>query len=329
GVGLKLLLKREGVKAESTSTQIVNRGRSTEVSLLVEADAVVVKHEKDCLVQDSTLMRRDQAVGGGGRDNTPLSPTAAGPPGLQFCNVLFDGVVVVEFEDAVASSCTKKTTVMSATQVVFCNALFDGVVGVEFEDAVVGSVESLDFEYAVVGSCAKKTMARVADGDKINDHQNLLEVRHLSPLEALGSVAFGERCLCHHRNRQGHGEEEEAPEGRSNLKKRAMTKICCLSARSSGALGRRGTRSIRMRLRECLQGWRPRVPRLPERWQGRRLGRWPGRSRGGGFHWRMCRRRLLSLSIGFQEIYSNEKEKVATLTVRSCSAAATSQYRNR
>ncbi|RRT39422.1 hypothetical protein BHE74_00046395 [Ensete ventricosum] len=54
-------------------------------------------------------------------------------------NALFDGVVVVEFEDAVASSCAKKTTTMSAAQVVFCNAMFDGVVVVEFKDAVAGS----------------------------------------------------------------------------------------------------------------------------------------------------------------------------------------------
>ncbi|RRT43696.1 hypothetical protein B296_00029750 [Ensete ventricosum] len=54
-----------------------------------------------------------------------------------------------------------------------------------------------------------------------------------------------------------------------------------------------------------------------------------GESRGGRFRWRMCRRRLLSLSIGFQEIYSNEKEKVAALAVRSCLAAATSHKRDR
>ncbi|RRT40790.1 hypothetical protein B296_00047835 [Ensete ventricosum] len=52
---------------------------------------------------------------------------------------MFDGVVVVEFEDAVAGSCMKKTTTMFAAQVVFYNAMFDGVVIVEFEDVVVGS----------------------------------------------------------------------------------------------------------------------------------------------------------------------------------------------
>ncbi|RZS01207.1 hypothetical protein BHM03_00031018 [Ensete ventricosum] len=44
-----------------------------------------------------------------------------------------------------------------------CDALFYGVVVVDFEDAVAGS-------------CAKKATARVADGDEISDHRNLLEV---------------------------------------------------------------------------------------------------------------------------------------------------------
>ncbi|RWW72970.1 hypothetical protein BHE74_00019184 [Ensete ventricosum] len=41
-----------------------------EVPLLVEVDTATVKHEEDYPVQDSTLMRRDQAAGGGRRDNT-------------------------------------------------------------------------------------------------------------------------------------------------------------------------------------------------------------------------------------------------------------------
>ncbi|RWW44502.1 hypothetical protein BHE74_00049729 [Ensete ventricosum] len=157
-----------------------------EVPLLIEADAAAVKHEEDCLMQDSALLRRDQAAEGGGRDNTPLSPTAAGPqepigarttgrkrkrPDQCLCNVLFDGVVVVEFEDAVAGSCTKKTTTMSAAQVVLCNALFDGVVVVEFENAVAGSMESLDFEDAVAGSCVKKTTARSATAKEKRYHE--------------------------------------------------------------------------------------------------------------------------------------------------------------
>ncbi|RRT32969.1 hypothetical protein B296_00055849 [Ensete ventricosum] len=49
------------------------------VSLLVEVDVAAVKHEEDCPVQDSALMRRDQAARGGRRDNTPSSPSAVGP----------------------------------------------------------------------------------------------------------------------------------------------------------------------------------------------------------------------------------------------------------
>ncbi|RZR97373.1 hypothetical protein BHM03_00026545, partial [Ensete ventricosum] len=51
----------------------------------------------------------------------------------------FDEIVVVEFESAMAGSCTKKTTTMSTAQVVFYKTLVDGVVGVEVEDAVAGS----------------------------------------------------------------------------------------------------------------------------------------------------------------------------------------------
>ncbi|RWV89533.1 hypothetical protein GW17_00048312 [Ensete ventricosum] len=64
---------------------------------------------------------------------------------------MFDGVVVVKFEDAVVGSCMKKTTTMSAAQVVFYNALFDGVVIVEFEDAVVGSYTKKTTGWDAVG----------------------------------------------------------------------------------------------------------------------------------------------------------------------------------
>ncbi|RRT43698.1 hypothetical protein B296_00029749 [Ensete ventricosum] len=144
-----------------------------EVPLLIEADATAVKHEEDCLMQDSALLRRDQAAEGGGRDNTPSSPTAAGPQ--EPIGARTTGRKRKRPDQCVASSmagsCTKKTTTMSAAQVVFCNALFDGVVVVEFEDAVAGSMESLDFEDAVAGSCAKKTTARSATAKEKRYHE--------------------------------------------------------------------------------------------------------------------------------------------------------------
>ncbi|RZR95631.1 hypothetical protein BHM03_00024487 [Ensete ventricosum] len=82
---------------------------------------------------------------------------------------------------------------------------------------------------------------------------------------------------------------KQSNEGRSDLKKRAVTKICRLSAGSSGA-GDRG----------CQGCWS--VGGTGD------LGGGRGGSHGGRFYWRMCRRRLLSLSVGFQEIYSNEKK---------------------
>ncbi|RRT33689.1 hypothetical protein B296_00052296 [Ensete ventricosum] len=46
-----------------------------EVPLFVEVDATTVKHEEDCLMQDSAQMRRDQAAGGG-RSGRPGSREA-------------------------------------------------------------------------------------------------------------------------------------------------------------------------------------------------------------------------------------------------------------
>ncbi|RRT35613.1 hypothetical protein B296_00054930 [Ensete ventricosum] len=45
-----------------------------EVPLLVKDDAAAVKHEEDCLMQDATLMRRDQPAGCVRRDKTPVVP---------------------------------------------------------------------------------------------------------------------------------------------------------------------------------------------------------------------------------------------------------------
>ncbi|RWW81105.1 hypothetical protein BHE74_00010522 [Ensete ventricosum] len=69
------------------------------------------------------------------------------------------------------------------------------------------------------------------------------------------------------------------------------------------------------RLRERLQGQRPLVPMLLERWRGRRPGRWPGWEPWWGI---------------LQEIYSGKIDDakvaavVVALAVRSCPAAAAS-----
>ncbi|RWW36921.1 hypothetical protein BHE74_00058019, partial [Ensete ventricosum] len=67
-------------------------------------------------------------------------------------------------------------------------------------------------------------------------------------------------------------------------------------------------------LQERLRGRRSLVPRLSERWQGQRPGRWLGWEPWWG----------ISL-----EIYSSEKEKVAALAVRSCPTVVASQKRDR
>ncbi|RWW81104.1 hypothetical protein BHE74_00010523 [Ensete ventricosum] len=108
----------------------------TEVPLLDEVDATTVKHEEDCLVQDSTLMRRDQVIGGGRRVNTSSSPSAAGPQAPngarttrreRKCEDQCGASSSHRCSDVLAGSCMKKTTAMSAAQVVFCNTLVDRV----------------------------------------------------------------------------------------------------------------------------------------------------------------------------------------------------------
>ncbi|RWW71737.1 hypothetical protein BHE74_00020550 [Ensete ventricosum] len=198
---------------------------------------------------------------------------------------MFDGVVVVKFEDAVVGSCMKKTTTMFAAQVVFYNTLFDGVVIVEFEDAVVGSY-------------TKKTTVRETEG--VGSDYDVKQRKGSNRVNVLRKKGWPTVIA---------GAIEKIDGKGSDLKKRAVTKICRLSAGSSrnvcgaGDPGCQGCRS---------------VGGVRDRGGGR------GGSRGGRFHWRMCRRQLLSLSVGFQEIYSNEKEKVATLAVRSCLATAAS-----
>ncbi|RZR88069.1 hypothetical protein BHM03_00015580, partial [Ensete ventricosum] len=108
----------------------------TEVPLLDEVDATTVKHEEDCLVQDSTLMRRDQVIGGGRRVNTSSSPSAAGPQAPNGARTTrrerkredqCGASSSRRCSDVLAGSCMKKTTAMSAAQVVFCNTLVDRV----------------------------------------------------------------------------------------------------------------------------------------------------------------------------------------------------------
>ncbi|RZR90992.1 hypothetical protein BHM03_00019023 [Ensete ventricosum] len=122
---------------------------ATEVPLLVEVDATAMKHKEDCLVQDSAQMRRDQATGGGRRDNTPSSLSVAGPQApndarttrrresirinamlVQVASAQMFVMLVQVAKNAVlqcSGSCTRKTTTMSAAQGVFCKTLVDGV----------------------------------------------------------------------------------------------------------------------------------------------------------------------------------------------------------
>ncbi|RWW65509.1 hypothetical protein BHE74_00027187 [Ensete ventricosum] len=248
--------------------------------------------------------------------------------------------MVVEFKDAVASSYMKKTTVLSATQVVFCNALFDGVVVVEFEDAVVGSMESLDFEDAVVGSCTKKTTARRRETEGAGSDCDVKQRKGSNHVDMLRKKGWPVAIAGAIEKTNGKGAAGRgAATGREEMGCRSASLAMHYSIAgpiSTKQRKKKGNRrgpgpsqdsehSQAPRLREHLQGRRPRMPRLLERWRGRRSGG----GRGGGFHWRMCRRRLLSLSVRFQEIYSNEKEKVASLAVRSCPAATASQKRDR
>ncbi|RRT37824.1 hypothetical protein B296_00040831 [Ensete ventricosum] len=270
-----------------------------------------------------------------------------------------------------ASSYTKKTTIVSATQVVFYNALFDGVVVVEFEDAVAGSMESQDFEDAVVGSCTKKTMARSAVAKERERYHEIAEDGTIATatdvLWLTSELQMGMRSattrICwkcdvslrwrlsegwdtvRRRETEGAGSDcdvkqrkgsnrvdmlrkkgwpvavagaiektngKGVPEGRSDLKKRVVTKIYHLWKQRGPGPSQDSEHSQAPRLR----GRRPRMPRLLECWRGRRSGRWLGWEPWWG-DFSMCRRRLLSLSVGFQEIYSNEKEKVAALVVLS------------
>ncbi|RRT58429.1 hypothetical protein B296_00014480 [Ensete ventricosum] len=59
-----------------------------------------------------------------------------------FCNAWFDGVVVVEFEDAVAGSCTKKTTMRSITQARNTPVRRDGL-SFDNEEGAAGSEEQM------------------------------------------------------------------------------------------------------------------------------------------------------------------------------------------
>ncbi|RRT40096.1 hypothetical protein B296_00039786 [Ensete ventricosum] len=152
---------------------------------------------------------------------------------------------------------------------------------------VVGSVESLDFEDAVAR--CKETEGAGSDCNvkqrKGNNHIDVLRKKGW-PTAVAGAIEKTD-------GKRQRAEEQQRAERRwaaEALFARPET----AGAKVAGALARPETREV--------AGWEP----------------------GGGFHWRMCQCRLLSLIIEFQEIYSNEKEKVATLTVRSCSAATTS-----
>ncbi|RWV86764.1 hypothetical protein GW17_00051302, partial [Ensete ventricosum] len=208
---------------------------------------------------------------------------------------LFDGVVVVEFEKAVAGSCMKKTTAMSAAQMVLCNALFDGVMGVEVKDAVAGS-------------CIKKTMTRAAT----------VKEREIP--------SFTGKKRRRHRDGTGSDSDVKQRKGSNRidmLRKKGWPTTLVSAIEKTDGKGRkqRGLGSSRdlehsqaSHLQERLRGRRPLVPRLSEHWQGQRPGRWLGWEPWWG----------ISL-----EIYSSEKEKVAALAVRSCPTVVASQKRDR
>ncbi|RRT46459.1 hypothetical protein B296_00039940 [Ensete ventricosum] len=238
-----------------------------EVPLLVEVDTAMVKHEEDYPVQDSALMRRDQAAGGGRRGNTHSSSSTAGPQ-------VPNGARTTKRERRRPDHCDASSVEKKRKQPAMMSDA-----GCEYVWNVAGCRDT------EVTGCGCDMKQRKGNNRVMVQRKDICS-RCNREDRRKGAVGRG---VAVGREEMGYRSASPvAPEGRNDMKKRVVSKICYLSAGSSGTLGRRGTWSIRRR-RICGS-----VCRAGDRWcqccrsiggAGDRGGAWGG-SRGGGFRWR-------------------------------------------
>ncbi|RWW39504.1 hypothetical protein BHE74_00055157, partial [Ensete ventricosum] len=205
-------------------------------------DATVVKHEEDCLVQDSTLKS-------------------------------LDGIVVVELEKVEAGSCMRKTMAMSTAHVVLCKTLVDGVELWESRLKMQWSVPTrrrplrglqslLEVRQALAFEEEEEARASLARRGEGTGTEPVWDVAGLRETEVAGSDYDGkQRKGCNHvdvlrrKNRRWARLavnrvdvlQWEAEEDRRKGAAGARRKIYCVAARNSETLGRHGTWSIRGR----------------------------------------------------------------------------------